>query len=79
MSETKDGGPAFPTSTWREEGGVQIGTPQPGISKREYYAAAALQGWLARYTPDKGVPDIGHTADFCFKVADAMVKRSEQE
>jgi hypothetical protein len=40
----KDGGPAFPCSTWTEKNGVQIGTPASGMSLRDYFAAKALLG-----------------------------------
>lgn len=71
--KTKDGGPAFPTSTWREEGGVQIGTPVGGISKRELFAAVAL----LKLTSFADTPE--NISQNCFKIADAMIAESERE
>ncbi len=79
-----DGGPAFATSvtetrvTKREEGGdvvlANYGS-HPGMTLRDYFAAAALQGLLAD----------GHGNAWCndtcsakaFKLADAMLKAKE--
>lgn len=49
MSTTtiKDGGPAFPQGPWEDaEGNVE--TANPGMTLRDYFAAAALPAFIAR-------------------------------
>lgn len=47
---TKDGGPAFPQGPWEDaEGNVE--TANPGMSLRDYFAAAALPALLTRFPP----------------------------
>ncbi|MFT3881104.1 MAG: hypothetical protein QM703_15760 [Gemmatales bacterium] len=57
--------PAFPVVT--PNGNMHI-----GITKLDYFAAACLQGFLARSTMD-----LGHNpaaiADACYNVAEAMI------
>ena len=70
--QPKDGGPAFPGLTYVSWNGQK--NPE-GISMRDYFAAAALQGLLAD----------GHGNAWCnetcsakaFKIADAMIKAKE--
>ncbi len=60
--------------------------PPKDISLRDYFAAAALQGWLASYGPDAPHPAQEHpTASddklnnlvyLSYKIADAMVAAS---
>ena len=90
--EKIDGGPAFPCDTGAEvkyektEGGMrEIGTyfaPKqvPGMSLRDYFAAAALQGFLAHYGNDFPFSVAGNTQDddeiaasMSYAVADAML------
>ena len=60
MSEIDDGGPAFPH--WDGPGGKCIS----GVTKREYFAAMALQGilhksdYVAKACAEAVVSDIGH-------------------
>ena len=69
MSE-KDGGPAFPTTKpldfW--------GDPHGGMSLRDYFAAAALQGMHARDTYDSGLAEPTQRAHLAYIDADAMLK-----
>ena len=71
MSDTKTGGPAFPTTkpldSW--------GDPNQGMTLRDYFAAKALQGLLAGSL--KSV-ELGVIAGDCYKMADAMLKAREQ-
>lgn len=46
MSEIDDGGPAFPVSPKKVEAGVVYITCD-GLSKREWFAGMALQGFLS--------------------------------
>jgi hypothetical protein len=57
-----DGGPAFPDDRW-----------QAGMTLRDYFAAAALQGIVA-YVGGKNWDDDAKNA---FKAADAMIKARE--
>lgn len=73
-----DGGPAFPfvipdASTYHTEQGMAL---------RDYFAAAALQGWLATYGEDTSHPGLDATngkaymkslAQCSYEIADAML------
>jgi hypothetical protein len=63
-----DGGPAFPTPA-----GVQH---NDGMTLRDYFAAAALQGLLASIQPNQlwSGDDVAVT---CYRTADAMLKAKE--
>ncbi|MBN3848667.1 hypothetical protein G3N58_17820 [Paraburkholderia sp. Ac-20342] len=67
MSEIKDGGPAFPTSTISR-----------GISIRDYFAAKAMQ---AVPMPQGALHDIPEAYDriaqHAYKMADAMLRARE--
>jgi hypothetical protein len=67
MSEQpiNDGGPAFPTPA-----GIQH---NDGMTLRDYFAAAALQGLLASIQPNQlwSGDDVAVT---CYRTADAMLK-----
>jgi len=89
MSEQiHDGGPAFPVSTSDPRIGHQdgYGTWQfPGLSVRDYFAAAALQGWLSSYGPESSHPaDIGEhqlnqVAVQAYDMADAMLAARDKK
>lgn len=80
MSNINDGGPAFPfpivsqnqttgeTSLWQTEGGMTL---------RDYFAAAALQGYIANYAGADVDPFSAHarisTAKRCYAMADEMI------
>ena len=65
----KDGGAAFPL-------GLGIGGANEGMSLRDYFAAAALQGWIARAV-DSGrlAQDL---ARWAYAHADAMLAEREK-
>jgi hypothetical protein len=71
MSEQQinDGGPAFPTldntEHWRHL----------GLSLRDYFAAAALQGLMAQVKPEDHWAE--YRAKWSYEVADAMLKARE--
>jgi len=52
-----------------------------GISIRDYFAAAAMQGWLASYPDDNRHPVIAGNADEvamnAYQMADAMLRARE--
>jgi hypothetical protein len=66
-----DGGPAFPHTTQWD--GITPAINYHGISMRDYFAAAALQGILA----DGGGASWDDDAKNAFKAADAMLKARE--
>jgi hypothetical protein len=72
MSDIKDGGPAFPLQ--------DASTHQfHGLSIRDYFAAKAMQGWIATYPNTAAVQDVSATgiADFAYEMADAMLAARE--
>jgi len=73
-----DGGPAFPCAYYSEPIG-SIGaqfTIKGGMTLRDYFAAAALQGLLASIQPNQlwSGDDVAVT---CYRTADAMLKARE--
>ena len=44
---------------------------------RDYFATAAMQGWLASYGPDDGAPKADTTARMAYEFADAMLRARE--
>ena len=77
QDQVNNGGPAFPVSeNYDERRGEPITYASEGMSLRDYFAAAALQGWLASW-PESGVHNIESTkklASSCYAIADAMLK-----
>jgi hypothetical protein len=72
MSEI-DGGPAFPS----EQGETSKGwnqTYESGLTKREYFAAMALQGLLANPSTILKQADI---PELSFEYADAMIRQGK--
>jgi len=70
--------PAFPKTPF-----IEIGTPQNGMTLRDYFAAKAMQGLCAR-EDGKGFDfltfpnDPMRVAHWAYDVADAMLKAREQ-
>lgn len=66
MSEIKDGGPAFPMHDGHNmpvKTVAEFERAMQGMSLRDYFAASAVQGWLASFDP------AGEPAEY----ADAML------
>jgi len=61
-----DGGPAFPVTDWRESSGMTL---------RDYFAAAALQGMCA--ATDRTGPCDAYALD-AYAFADAMITEREK-
>ena len=61
-----DGGPAFPGPNHVSE------MLYDGMSLRDYFAAAALQGWLAKSITTN--TDVKDCAKFAYQYADAMLE-----
>lgn len=87
--ESKDGGPAFPTPGFEDmrTDPPTLGLPRnrfPGMSRRDYFAAAALTGIIMRSTNDAtaviprasngAIIDRSRYADTAFQYADAMIE-----
>lgn len=71
MSQTKDGGPAFP-STWMETNGYGVQFPciLTGMTLRDWFAGQALVGLLS----DPNVTaESGRLARVVYTMADAML------
>ena len=68
MNQINDGGPAFPAQDWKAKG-----NHHPGMTLRDYFAAAALQGLLA----DGGGSSWEADAKNAYQAADAMLKARE--
>lgn len=72
----KDGGSAFP-ARWRTEG-------EDGMSLRDYFAAAAMQGMLSsepsspKYSFAEGGSVADRIAEEAYFMADAMLKEREE-
>jgi len=68
MSNTNDGGPAFPTS----DPNYETKYAGEGMSLRDYFAAKAMQGLLACPMQPQSGPDM--YARDAYALADAMLK-----
>lgn len=70
MSKEKNSGPAFPTQGYE------------GLTVRDYFAAKAMQGWLASYPESNQHPVATHhenmVAELSYLMADAMLKAREE-
>lgn len=70
MSKENNGGPAYPTQGYE------------GLTVRDYFAAKAMQGWLAGYPagiehPARSEDDF-IIAELSYLMADAMLKAREE-
>jgi len=72
MSDRNDGGPAFPAEIDLEYYSAPSTRHEAGMSLRDYFAAKALQGFLA----ERSLPasEAGRLASDCYAMADAMLK-----
>lgn len=68
MSDTKDGGPAFPFPIRDRRGDVV--DVHPGMSLRDYFAGQAVQWILANDDAWVDYPDVAKSA---YAIADAMI------
>ena len=79
-----DGGPAFPRGMITEsqtgaDGVIRHQSEMSdGMSLRDYFAAAALQGIISQYTSDQP-PNVNAMAKEAYLCADAMLKAREEE
>lgn len=70
MSKENNGGPVYPTQGYE------------GLTVRDYFAAKAMQGWLASYPESIQHPVATHhenmVAELSYLMADAMLKAREE-
>ena len=59
---------AFPHETWKYH---------DGLTMRDYIAIQAMQGWVSN--PDHSLSDSEYIARQAYKLADAMIKESNNE
>ena len=74
MNETKNGGPAFPTTQY--VGGISPTGYSGGMTLRDFFAAKAMQGMLAE--DGGGALNNEELAEFAYVIADEMLKARER-
>lgn len=76
MSKENNGGPAFPVA------GSEHNYPIDGMTLRDYFAAKAMQGWIASFPADACHPSVSGICDKVakqsYELADAMLKAREE-
>jgi hypothetical protein len=72
--QINDGGPAYPVSPE-----IYNGTGLCGMTLRDYFATAALQGLLPIIAKDYDVFFANKVAHACYETADAMLKAREMK
>lgn len=60
-------------------GGKQILPFSPGLTKREYFAAMAMQGYIASYGGTTTEPNVSIVVKKAVEYADALLKELESE
>lgn len=90
MSDKPTGGSAFPVPfAFRPSDGVPFSSTEftgEGLTIRDYFAAKAMQGWLASYTNVEYHPatsldaknHLKNIANDAYAVADAMMRARDQ-
>lgn len=74
MKDQPSNPPAYPLPEYRE---FSRSERNEGMTLRDYFAAAALQGYFsAPNTPHMNAAD-EHVAKYCYDMADAMLKVRE--
>ena len=73
----RDGGPAFPSQDYTFDDGTCIDGPL-GMSLRDYFAAAVMQGNIAS-TPDHGSFNKKLSSQWAYEIADEMLEARENE
>lgn len=76
-NQINDGGQAFPHKRQiRCNGEVIDSEMEPGMTLRDYFAAAALQGLMAQVKPEDHWAE--YRAKWSYEVADAMLERRKR-
>jgi len=76
MIEINTGGAAFPEVNVRNFEGMLVPHHSPGMTLRDYFAAAALQGSLAG---NRHLLTLGERAQEAYLMADAMLRERSGE
>ena len=76
MNETKTGGPAFPQPDMIDDGQL-VAQGHTGMTLRDYFAAKAMQGYLADPEWRKDISQTG-TAYAAYRMADDMLEARNQ-
>lgn len=74
MEEKKK--PAFPTQKGKHYG---FGTDDPGMTLRDYFAAKAMQGWIANPKFINNSEEVDYGVKQAYKIADAMLNQRKKE
>ncbi|MEG6305299.1 hypothetical protein UXP06_11975 [Enterobacter ludwigii] len=79
----QNGGQAFPRQQWEYDGHNNVLQYQEdGMTLRDYFAAKAMQGWLASFPADACHPSVSGVCDKVakqsYELADAMLKAREE-
>lgn len=74
MGARDEGGPAFPTPYQERDGDNWSTSFQNGMTLRDYFAAAALQGSIAASCNNSRDPYPDNAAKYAYQVADAMLE-----
>ena len=75
-NQINDGGPAFARDSHMDKE-IGLYVQQQGMSLRDYFAAAALQGLLPIMAKDYDAFFANKLAHACYETADAMLKARE--
>jgi hypothetical protein len=87
VSKIDDGGPiasslANKTQVAENTYYTQVMEAQGGMTLRDYFAAAAMQGWLASFGPEAPHPALKNAengiATLSYRVADAMIEARKE-
>ena len=70
--------PAFPQREISEQTGREL-APIPGLTKREYFAAKAMQGYASRVGPGNGQDGANYLARQSIMAADALLEGLSKE
>ena len=79
-NDDKSGGPAFPIYPRFDDGSFQQLPDTLGMTLRDYFAAAAMQGWLSSWTPEMPwkAESPTNVALSAYQIADAMIVQREK-
>lgn len=72
MSNKTTGGPAFPQANDQVVAGLPLNACT-GMTLRDYFAAKAMQAWIARSEWDASADD-GFFSEMSYEIADAMLE-----
>ena len=77
--KANDGGPAFPMQAIMGSDGYVAVARQDGMTLRDYFAAAALQGMLASFAGMSLPSESSTLSKDSYKLADAMLAERDRQ